>query len=497
MGSIKSRLVLALGVVQLMTLAMALVLYVGARRLEEDASHTRQANDEVRELLSFALITHRYVNAFGQSLGQRTLIANHERRASAAAFEARIRDIEPAPISQSGWKALDWGELRRISSDLNSELQVADALRERGMFLEAERTFSYARKMHFDRRMLPWFDSAIEALHNNVDALEFDAIEYASGLRAAGTALGGISALLASVAVFAISRSILRPVSALVAGTEQIAQSNLSYRVPVHGSDELTLLAKRFNEMADTIATSQAKLIERNAELEEAYRLQSDFLSIVSHELRSPLHSILGYTDLLLEDETGISEQSSKNLSAIGGSARRLLGLINEILDFSRLTAGQMNAHSDDFELLPLLKGALEDARALARGRPVELVLDAPEDRIVLRSDAEKVTQILTNLLSNAVKFTDTGTVTLRAGVLPDGVELEVSDTGIGIPDEQLGIIFEPFRQAKSANKRGGSGTGLGLAIVSRLTELLGGRISIKSEVGRGTRLSVFLPNTA
>src|SRR6185369_4659675 len=177
---------------------------------------------------------------------------------------------------------------------------------------------------------------------------------------------------LAFVAVLAISGSILHPVSALVAGTEQIARGNLSYKVPVHGRDELTLLAERFNQMANTIAGAQEKLIERNAELEEAYRLQGDFLSVVSHELRSPLHSILGYTDLLLEDEKDLGEQSKRNLSAIGAGAHRLLSLINDILDFSKLKARQMEARKAEFELLPLLKGIVQDARALVRGRPID-----------------------------------------------------------------------------------------------------------------------------
>ena len=495
MSSIKSRLVLALGIVELMMLAMAAVLYFGASQLSESRQRTAEANGEVRELLSFALLAHQYMTAFEQSLGQRTLIANQQRRVASAAFEERIRGIDSKANEKSAWGTLDWSELRSISKDLHAELRAADALREKGRFYEAERIFAGARKNHFDGRMLSWFDRALDILGADASSEETKADATASRLRLTGTLLGCLSALVASAAVLAISRSILSPVAALVRGTEEIGRGNLSYRVAQRGRDELALLADRFNGMAQTLAGAQAKLIERNGQLEEAYRLQSEFLSIVSHELRSPLHSVIGYTELVIEDEPGLAAQSRNNLFAIGGAARRLLSLINDILDFSKLRAGRMEARAERFELMPLLAVVLEDARALVRGRPVELVLDAPAQSVSVESDEMKIRQILTNLLSNAVKFTDTGTVTLRAAAVSQGIELEVSDTGIGIPSEQLELVFEPFHQARSGDAQVSGGTGLGLAIVARLAKLLGGRVAVRSELGKGSRFSVFLPS--
>jgi signal transduction histidine kinase len=493
-GSIKGRLVLALGAVQLATLVMALVLYVGARRLDASAHATRRANDEVRELLSFALTAHRYMNAVEASLGQRTLIANHERRAAAAAFQSRLSGIDQARLAHPDWGALDWNELKSISTELSGELQKADALRERGRFYDAERVFAAARKTQFDQGLLVWFDRAIELQHANVDRLESDATGYAASLREAGTIVACISAVLAAVAVLAVSRSILRPVSALIAGTEAIAQGDLRHRVEVWGRDELTLLADRFNQMAAALARAQTDLVERNDRLEEAYKLQSEFLSMVSHELRSPLHSILGYTELVLEDG-GFAPQTRSNVETIALGAQRLLSLINDILDFSKLKAGHMEARLSEFDLRPVLEGVTNDARALVRRPELQVVLNAPNVPLSVHSDEARVRQILTNLLSNAVKFTDRGKVSLRAGLVSGGVELEVSDTGIGIPSDQIGIIFEPFRQASAASDRAGGGTGLGLAIVARLVKLLGGRIDVQSEPGMGTHFIVFLPS--
>src|SRR6187399_1449970 len=156
MKGVKSKLVLALGLVELLSLGTALMLYIGARRFEDDARLTRRANHDLRELLDLSLSAHAYMDAFGRSLGQRTLIANRQRRDAAAAFESRIEAI-PSQHSEFGLEPARWQELSSISSELNSGLKAADVLRARGDFVEAERRFADSRRVHFDQRMLPWF----------------------------------------------------------------------------------------------------------------------------------------------------------------------------------------------------------------------------------------------------------------------------------------------------------------------------------------------------
>ncbi len=493
MKSVKSKLTLALGVVTSFTLAMALLLYIGDRRFEDNARRTRQANDDVRELLDFALLAHRYMDVFGRSLGQRTLIANRDRREAAAAFEDRITHI--ASHSESSvFHTLNWAELRRISTALSVDLQVADGARAKGDFALAERQFAEARRDDFDQQMLPWFESAIGTLRADASGLEAEAIRSASQLRVAGSMLGCLSALTAALAVLWISGSVIGPVRALVAGAEAIGRGDLSHRIRYNAVDEFALVTERFNYMAETIAASQASLVEKNVQLEQAYRLQGEFVSVISHELRSPLHSVIGYLEFVQEDEPGLSARTQKNLAAIDASAKRLLTLVNDILDFSKLEAQQMETQLSRFELGPILQAACDDARALLRGRPVELVLEAPATAVSVESDPTRLRQILTNLLSNAVKFTDQGTVTLSARVQADRIELGVKDTGIGISEDQLGLIFKPFRQAKSAGARAASGTGLGLAIVARLAELMGATVSVDSTLGQGTEFKVSMP---
>jgi signal transduction histidine kinase len=492
MNSIKSRLILALGLVEFLTLAMALIMWLGANDFAASAHRTRRANDDVRELLGFALVAHRYMEAFGQSLGQRTLVANHERRTAAAMFHDQLSKIGSARDQPAGWQTLDWKELGETSKELDVELRAADALREQGEFFQAERRFGVARSTLFEQRMLPWFSRAIETLGADVNHEESRAIERAAGQRIAAAIVGCVSALLASVAVFAISRSVLQPVKALVSGTEAIGRGEFGHRITHESNDEFALLSHRFNEMAAIIAKSQLALVEKNSRLEEAYRLQGEFVSVVSHELRAPLHAIRGYIEFIDEDEPALTPQSRKNLASIAAGAERLLALINDILDFSKLEARQMQIHIQGFELSRLMHAVFDDARAFARGRQVRLVLDAPSQIVVLESDEGRLRQILTNLLSNAIKFTPHGQITFRASPVANGVEFRIKDTGLGIPRDKLALIFEPFRQVNG--ERAAGGTGLGLAIVKRLASLIGAEVAVDSEVGKGTEFCVLIP---
>jgi signal transduction histidine kinase len=493
MKSVKSKLILALVLVELLTLGMAVVLYAGARRFEDDARGTRQANDDLRELVDFSLSAHAYMNAFGRSLGQRTLVANRQRREAATAFDSHIARIPETSSSIGGLPARSWLELRDISTSLSAGLRAADALRATGNFVRAEQRFAETRQTDFDEHMLPWFSRAISTLRLDANRRQVDALGAASRLRITGAALACASPLLALVAIFWITGSVIRPIHALAAGAEAIGRGDMTHRMNQSGADEFALVAASFNRMVDTIAKTQATLVEKNAKLEEAYRMQGEFVSMVTHELRSPLHSIRGYLEFLEEDEPGLSAQSKNHLASIGQGAQRLLRLVDDILDFSKLEAKAMQIVTSRFELNPLLEEALFDARALLRDRPIALVLESPSEPLYLESDYTRLRQILTNLLSNAVKFTEQGTVSLVVDIQPEHVELTVRDTGIGIPEAQLGIIFEPFRQAESVGGHAAGGTGLGLAIVARLAELIHARVRVRSEPGQGSAFSIAL----
>jgi two-component system, sensor histidine kinase and response regulator len=228
---------------------------------------------------------------------------------------------------------------------------------------------------------------------------------------------------------------------------------------------------------------------------EAASGAKSEFLATMSHELRTPLGIILGYTDLLLEGTFGqLGEQQTDSLRRIERSARELLDLITAVLDLSRLEAGRLPLVTQETQVVVLLQEIQDETQALQERSRLTFAWDIEEALPRLYTDSGKLKVVLKNLIGNAVKFTETGGVTVAARTHQGGVELSVMDTGIGIPQEELGVIFEPFRQIEHSAARQYGGTGLGLYIVKRLLDVLGGTVTVESEVGRGSTFCIWVP---
>ena len=249
-------------------------------------------------------------------------------------------------------------------------------------------------------------------------------------------------------------------------------------------------------------ASLERRVAERTAELaverdraEAADRLKSSFLATMSHELRTPLNSIIGFTGIILQGMAGpLNEEQAKQLGMVQASARHLLALINDVLDISKIEAGQLDMVWEPLDLKDSIRKAVEMVRPLAEKKGLDLRLEiAPEIGPVV-SDPRRVEQILLNLLNNAVKFTERGSVTLRAAPGPGVTRISVEDTGIGIKAEDFGKMFQPFRQLDSGLTRQHEGTGLGLAICQKLAQLLGGEIRAESVLGRGSVFTFCLP---
>ena len=225
---------------------------------------------------------------------------------------------------------------------------------------------------------------------------------------------------------------------------------------------------------------------------EAANEAKSAFLATMSHEIRTPLNGVLGMAQAMDRDE--LTRVQRDRLSVIHQSGEALLAILNDILDLSKIEAGQIQLEEIEFDLGEVARGAHEAFTALANKKGLSFALDIDEARGVYRGDPTRLRQILYNLISNALKFTKTGEIRVVGRLGDAGLVLEVSDTGIGISPEGLAKLFGKFHQVDASTTREFGGSGLGLSICRQLAEKMGGRIEVESEVGRGSRFIVTLP---
>ena len=228
---------------------------------------------------------------------------------------------------------------------------------------------------------------------------------------------------------------------------------------------------------------------------ELANGVKTRFLAMMSHELRTPLNAIVGYSDLMVHGVSEpLGEKQRAYLERIHGSAMFLSQIINEILAFSQLEAGREEVVAEDVDVRDVVRSATEMVRPMAIAGGLELGVDVPAQPVLLRTDRRKLTQVVLNLMSNAVKFTERGSVSATLAAEDDAIVVRIVDTGIGVAPDAIDRIFEPFTQVDSSRTRRQGGSGLGLTVAARFVRLLGGRIEVASEPGRGSTFTVRLP---
>ena len=328
-----------------------------------------------------------------------------------------------------------------------------------------------------------------------------------------------MTVFLAMLAAYAIVRYVIvKPLAHLREVSEEVRRGNVEARADIHTADEFEELGVAFNRMLRGLIDSQEELRHTNATLDEKVdelaqanlnlyemnRLKGDFLATMSHELRTPLNSIIGFSDVLGAIQS-LDDKQRRYVENIRTSGRMLLEMINDILDLAKIEAGKMEIRPVVFNLESVVSAQCDMVRPLAERKRIDVGFDVGSGLQAVEQDQAKVQQILANLLSNAVKFTpEGGRVEVVARVDPETTAedflLEVVDTGVGIAVEEQQAIFEKFRQGRvfqqgdDAMTREFSGTGLGLSIVRELCRLLGGDVTVESQLGRGSRFTMRLP---
>jgi signal transduction histidine kinase len=257
--------------------------------------------------------------------------------------------------------------------------------------------------------------------------------------------------------------------------------------------NELRRSLKRSEVLSEKLQESNAELEEARVSAEQAKNFRGQFLANMSHELRTPLNAIIGFSETMLKfpmmyDDQPLPEAYRKDLNQIYTSGQHLLSLINDILDLARVDAGKLEIYMEKVDLRPVVEAVIATSHGLVAGKPIELKTELPDELPDVWADANRVRQVLINLYSNAAKFTNEGSITLNIKETDAGVVFSVTDTGEGIPKDQIDLIFEEFTQSKSTGGRDPrAGSGLGLAISTQLLNLMNGRIWVESEVGVGS----------
>lgn len=337
-----------------------------------------------------------------------------------------------------------------------------------------------------------------------------------------------------ALAAYALSRKITQPITRLTESTARMAEGQIDQEIPVDSRDELGALATTYNKMAkalkrtlderarvamqlrdlnrsleDRIRERTSELEETNRELARTSRHKSEFLANMSHELRTPLNAILGFTELIIDGVYGkIPAELGESIQDIHINGRHLLRLVNDVLDLSKIEAGQMRLNPGEYTIQSLIDSVISATRSLATEKRLELASRIEADLPVVWGDSKRMTQVLMNLVGNAIKFTPGGgRVTVTAKRVRGGqgetssarnsefIEVAVADTGIGIPVDELKNIFSEFRQVDSSITREYGGSGLGLSIAKRLVEMHEGSIWAESQVGKGSIFYFQIPS--
>ena len=399
-----------------------------------------------------------------------------------------------------------------IAAALSGEIAVNPEI----VYLDQENPYAevYLPVQGLDDR----FPTAVVVARVNNEAIS----AFQSNLTISSSILLALLSLVTIMVILVIVRlTVTRPIGVLQQAASAIARGNYSNQVILHNRDEIGKLAQAFNQMSDDIQQRQAELtelnqsleqrvIERTAELKVARdealaaqriakendRLKSEFLSTMSHELRTPLNAIEGFTSIMLGGMgIELSERAEDMVKRISSNSKRLLHLINDFLDLSRIESGRMELVKEPISPENIASKWQNSVGILAEEKGVDFVIQvSPNLPPTLLGDEDALSKIGINLLSNAFKFTHEGQVSLDLQRSNGNWLISVSDTGIGIPSHAREYIFDEFRQVDGSSKRLYGGTGLGLALVQKLARAMNGSVTLDSEVGKGSTFVVSLP---
>ncbi len=353
-------------------------------------------------------------------------------------------------------------------------------------FVQANQPYDHARYKQEKEKAVDRILEALKTLAANSRQNTFDKIKNLGEVGADARRVAIFMAILALLGVltisFFITRSITKPISVLIDKTREIANGVFKGDLHLSSLPEIKELSQAVNFMCDRLRAMD--------------QMKADFFSMMSHELRTPLTSINVGTDMLLHGSGGeITKEQKDILDIIARESQRLIGMVNSILDLAKMEAGMMVFHFNPTDMMPLIHQAIAEIKPLAMGKEIRLQMENPQSLPMIRMDRERMLQVLRNFIGNAIKFTPRGGQITVSAVPKEGIlEVCVKDTGPGIPQENLTIIFEKFQQAPLQRSNSMRGSGLGLAIAKHIITAHGGKVWAESGPGQGSSFFFVLP---
>jgi signal transduction histidine kinase len=412
-------------------------------------------------------------------------------------FNDRLAKLEAAGIAEKGLV-----EQIRSSQDeaMAVVADIANAIRDGK--LDAVTGALLRRQERLDAEISTRVGQLVEEQQDRMTRLR-DSVAAANRRSLILTSAFAVTAVaLALLCGFVISWSFILPVRDAQGFLDQVAGGNFGGRISVPNRDEFGTLADRMNHMSEELQRfdkeqrrAAAELSRLNDQLAQTSKAKSEFLANMSHELRTPMNAMLGFTEMLLDGLYGdVPAALREPLTDIQVNGRHLLRLINDVLDLSKIEAGRMELALGEYSVREVVDIVQVSLRSLAAEKGLEFGTSVPDDLPVAYGDNRRLTQCLMNLAGNAIKFTKQGRVEIGVELVAGEIIYRVSDTGIGIPQDELENVFAEFRQVDATVTREFGGTGLGLSITKKFVEMHGGRIWVESEVGKGCTFFFAVP---
>ena len=481
--SLRTKLVMAFFVIEMLLVSVGLI---GLLSLREADQRTNQVVGLQQKIEAYRQMQH---NTLRQLYGVSTALAFPNETTLAVVLRQ---------VNQFGY------DLDRVSFVAKDEVALLNQVREEyarfiavvSRIVDLVRGGRAAEAKQSELAELGPLADKLERLTNQlVNRAEADMVAGIDASRQAYTksrilvaAVALASFVLTLVLGHAIYRSVIDPVRIIHNGLNRMAAGDFARRIEVPNKDELGELAAHVNSTCE-------ELQQLYRSLEEASRHKSQFLANMSHELRTPLNAVLGFSELMLDGIYGDPPEKMRSaVERIQRNGRHLLGLINDVLDLSKIEAGQLRLSLADYSVEELVNVVQTSVESLAADKNLSLRIAVPHGLPPARGDERRLAQALFNLVGNAIKFTDAGEVRIEVEAKGDFYVFSVQDTGPGIDEADQARIFHEFQQVDNSITKTKGGAGLGLAIVKRIVEMHGGRIWIESSIGHGARFSFRVP---